>query len=132
LKKTLQSEELKQFGDFEERVHCGTVHSYKGLEADVVIILNVNKSNFPKIHSDNQLYAIFGVTDASILSDEERLFYVAITRAKQGLYLFTETGRESEYLTRLEIITTDTPLQARMGKSHTQTSGHSIPKYYNK
>ena len=101
LKETLLPDQKKRFGDFDSRVHCGTVHSYKGLEADVVIVLGVNERNFPKIHPDNELYSIFGVTPTQVLAEEERLFYVAITRAKKYLYLFTETGRESVFLNRL-------------------------------
>jgi DNA helicase-4 len=101
LKETLLPDQKKKFADFDSRVHCGTVHSFKGLEADVVIILAVNERNFPKIHPDNELFSIFGVTPTQVLAEEERLFYVAITRAKKDLYLFTETGRESGFLNRL-------------------------------
>lgn len=87
LKNSLDVEnEESRFQHFAKRVHCGTVHSYKGLEADVVIVLGVNEGNFPKIHPDNELYSVFGVTATDVLSEEERLFYVAITRAKQDLY----------------------------------------------
>ena len=34
--------------------------------------------------------------------EEERLFYVAITRAKKELYLVTEKKRESEFLSRID------------------------------
>ena len=101
LKTTLTPGELRGFGDFEALVHCGTVHSFKGLEADVVILLGVDQRNFPKVHPDNALFSVFGMTPAGVLAEEERLFYVAITRAKRDLYLLTETGRESEYFGRL-------------------------------
>jgi DNA helicase-4 len=103
LKGTLQPSERKTFGSFDSRVHCGTVHGYKGMEADVVIILGVNKRNFPKIHPDNELYSIFGVTPSDVLAEEERLFYVAISRAKRDLFLLTETDRESEFIARLGV-----------------------------
>ena len=54
-------------------MHCGTIHSYKGLEADVVIVVAVNEYNFPKIHPDNELFAILGVTPDRVLAEEERL-----------------------------------------------------------
>ncbi|MEO8275808.1 MAG: UvrD-helicase domain-containing protein [Thermoanaerobaculia bacterium] len=103
LRSTFTREELEIFGRFKERVRCGTAHSFKGLEADVTILLGVNRRTFPKIHPDNELYEIFGERMADILAEEERLFYVAITRAKSELYLLTETGRESEFLTRLNL-----------------------------
>jgi DNA helicase-4 len=101
LKQTLLPEELEKFRDFDAQVHCGTVHSFKGLEADVVVVLGVNERNFPKIHPDNELYSVLGVTASDVLAEEERLFYVAITRAKADLYLLTETDRESVFLSRL-------------------------------
>jgi DNA helicase-4 len=101
LKGCLPLEQKEQFKDFDRRVHCGTVHSFKGLEADVVILLAVNERSFPKIHPDNELFSIFGVSANQVLSEEERLFYVAITRAKRDLYLLTETGQESKYLQRM-------------------------------
>lgn len=41
-------------------------------------------------------------TDKTILLEEERrLFYVAITRAKDYLYLLTENGFESQFIEEL-------------------------------
>lgn len=62
-----------------------TAHSAKGLEADYVLLLNVGDS-FPMIHPDNIYGIIFWETLSDILEEERRLFYVAITRAKYGLY----------------------------------------------
>ncbi len=101
LREIMYPAELEAFGDFDARVRCSTVHGYKGMEADVVIILGVVKRMFPLIHPARELYSIFGVTPANALEEEERLFYVAITRAKADMYLFTERNRESEFLSRL-------------------------------
>ncbi len=38
------------------------------------------------------------------MAEEDRLFYVAISRAKKDLYLLTETGRESGYIERLGLL----------------------------
>lgn len=62
-----------------------TAHSSKWLEADYVLLLNVGDS-FPIIHPDNIYGVIFWETLSDILEEERRLFYVAITRAKFGLY----------------------------------------------
>lgn len=88
-------------GDIEDRVGWGTVHSYKGLQADVVIVLGVCQGQFPMLHPDNELFLPLGVTAQSVLDEERRLFYVAITRAVERLYLLTEYGRESDYLDAL-------------------------------
>jgi len=55
-----------------------TVHAAKGLEFDVIFVVGMEEGLFP--HSRSML-------DASQLEEERRLAYVALTRAKQKLYL---------------------------------------------
>lgn len=102
LKSCFSKDELRAFRDFDEQVKCMTAHSSKGAEAEVVIVLNVKKRRFPIIHPDHRLYAVLGDTIDEVYKEEERLFYVAITRAKQSLYIITEIDRESEFLARIE------------------------------
>ncbi|MFT6905276.1 MAG: DNA helicase-4 [Oleiphilaceae bacterium] len=92
------------FRDFDAQVDCLTAHRSKGEEADVVIILNALNRKFPIIHSDNELYRLLGISIDEVYAEEERLFYVAITRAKQSLYIVTEVDRESEFLQRFDLI----------------------------
>ena len=94
--------ERQKFRNFDSQVECSTAHSSKGEEADVVIILNILDRNFPKIHPDNKLYRLLGISVGDVHSEEERLFYVALTRAKHSLHLVTERGRESEFLHRVD------------------------------
>lgn len=75
-----------------------TAHKSKGKEADTVIVLEAVGREFPKIHADNQLFALFGSTAANALEEERRLFYVAATRAKCRLIFFGETNKNSPYL----------------------------------
>ena len=102
-------QDLNQFYNFDEQVQCSTVHKSKGLEADVVIVLNADERKFPLIHPGNLLYRILGVNIEDVFREEERLFYVAITRAKQDLYLITEKGRESEFLDKIALELTHMP-----------------------
>jgi DNA helicase-4 len=82
----------------EKNIAVMTAHGSKGQEAYRVIILDVTRKQFPKIHPDNFLFELFGVTPQSVLEEERRLFYVAMTRAQHALYLVTEKGDESPYL----------------------------------
>lgn len=75
-----------------------TMHKSKGLEADIVILLDITEKTIPSIHPSNELFEIFGRTPEKILAEEKRLFYVALTRAKEKLFILTEAGNESEFL----------------------------------
>lgn len=61
-----------------------TVHSAKGLEFPVVFLPGMEDGIFPGMQS---------ITDASEMEEERRLAYVAITRAKQELYIFRARER---------------------------------------
>jgi ATP-dependent DNA helicase UvrD/PcrA len=62
----------------DDRLVLSTIHSAKGLEWHSVFILWVLDGKFPSLYS---------FTAEEELEEERRLFYVAITRAKQNLYL---------------------------------------------
>ena len=86
----------------EDRILAMTAHKSKGQEAHTVIILDATQRQFPKNHPDNLLFGFFGVTPGAVLDEERRLFYVAMTRAEQRLFVLTDRGEESPYL---EVIT---------------------------
>ncbi|MCA3238029.1 MAG: UvrD-helicase domain-containing protein [Curvibacter sp.] len=62
----------------QEAVQLMTVHASKGLEFDVVFITGLEEGLFPHENS---------MSDFDGLEEERRLMYVAITRARQRLYL---------------------------------------------
>jgi DNA helicase-4 len=68
-----------------------TAHKSKGLQYDEVII---QKSSFQKdsIHSENRFYKIFGKSEEEIKEEEKRLYYVAVTRAKERVHIL-ETAK---------------------------------------
>ena len=73
--------------EFNAKVRVMTMHKSKGLEAEVVIILEADEGVIPKLHPDTLLYGMFGETLDVALDDQRRLFYVAMTRAKRRLYI---------------------------------------------
>lgn len=73
--------------EFDEKVKLMTMHKSKGLEAEVVIILEADDGVIPKMHPDTLLYGMLGETLDVALDDQKRLFYVAMTRAKRRLYI---------------------------------------------
>ena len=86
-----------------------TVHQSKGLEADCVIILNNRdaKLGFPAHVKDPPLKAeLVRIVDElkldqASVNEERRLFYVALTRAKQQVILLTVDGKESSFIMEL-------------------------------
>ena len=83
------------------KVASKTIHSAKGLEAKVVFIIGLMEGNggFPDIWLEDRIFQVIKKANYDLLMEEERrLFYVAITRAKDKLFLITEKGNESSFL----------------------------------
>ena len=74
----------------------------KGLEARVVFILNVvsGEFGFPSEIEDPSIFEVArgdnGIQDK--IEEERRLFYVALTRAKEDLYIYTRFNTKSKFL----------------------------------
>ena len=78
-----------------------TIHASKGLEAKAVFIIGLTEGSggFPDIWMEDRIYQVIKESHHDFLMEEERrLFYVAITRAKDELFLLTERGNESSFL----------------------------------
>jgi len=84
------------------RITISTTHKYKGLENDAVIVLDALENSYPLIHSTWRFLRIFGDNIEGIEADERRLFYVAVTRARQSIAIITEERRSSPFLRNLE------------------------------
>lgn len=78
-----------------------SVHKSKGLQAKLVIILNVNKGlyGFPCELEDPSIFE--PARELKLVDKEEeerRLFYVAITRAKEDVIIYNQKCAESKFL----------------------------------
>jgi superfamily I DNA/RNA helicase len=83
------------------KIQGKTIHASKGLEAKIVFIIGLSEGNggFPDIWLEDRIFQTIKPADHDVLLEEERrLFYVAITRAKDKLFLITEKGNESSFL----------------------------------
>ena len=81
-----------------------TAHKAKGIEAEYIIIINVNagKYGFPSGKSDDPvLNLILSSSDHFEDGEERRLFYVAMTRAKKGVAIVTDQSRQSKFIAEL-------------------------------
>ncbi len=78
-----------------------TVHTSKGLEEENIVLLNVidDYLGFPnKIVNDKILNFVTTTKDYYPYEEERRLFYVAITRTRNNVYIMTKYKKESIFL----------------------------------
>ncbi|MEK5277960.1 MULTISPECIES: UvrD-helicase domain-containing protein [Paenibacillus] len=81
-----------------------TTHKSKGLEEDHVILLNAENSlvGFPnKIADDPVLGWVLTDQEAFEFAEERRLFYVALTRTRNSVYILTSEQRMSVFVKEL-------------------------------
>lgn len=101
-RRTAMASDLKQaLKSSGHKIQFKTIHSAKGLEAKVVFILGLhsNKGGFPDPWLQDKIYQIIKPTDYDYLLEEERrLFYVALTRAEDYLYLISQKGAISDFI----------------------------------
>tara|TARA_B100000678_G_scaffold291518_1_gene308920 strand:+ start:1450 stop:3618 length:2169 start_codon:yes stop_codon:yes gene_type:complete len=76
--------DIDHWNDSDNRVTMMTVHSSKGLEFPVVFIAGMDDGLFPLSRS---------IEDKKELEEERRLFYVALTRAEERVYILYATNR---------------------------------------
>jgi len=90
----------------ESKIRVLTVHKSKGLEAKAVFVLNVIEDayGFPCEIEDSSIYAPAreNYPEQDPKEEERRLFYVAMTRAKQDLIIYTWEASKSEFLDEIE------------------------------
>ena len=83
-------EQVDRVTDKYEKVEYKTIHRSKGLEADHIFIINlfVGTMGFPTQKEDDEILNIVH-TNIEPISEERRLMYVALTRAKKSVHLFS-------------------------------------------
>lgn len=84
-----------------------TIHRSKGSEADYVILPEMisapRRRSFPNTRTDDPVLALaMPEGDTFPLGEERRLFYVALTRARRTVAMFTAQGQCSTFLRELE------------------------------
>jgi len=89
----------EEFNLFEEQIKILTIHSAKGLEFPVVFVVGLHEDVLPR-----KSYALSEEEQALHLERERTLLYVAMTRAAEGLFLFSAQERPSRFLRELEAV----------------------------
>ncbi|MGL5755448.1 MAG: UvrD-helicase domain-containing protein [Paraclostridium sp.] len=103
---------LRQVGEkiiFKDRkdldIRFMTVHKSKGLECDNVIVINTRNGQlgFPSKMEDDFMYELLTSNKNFYeYAEERRLFYVALTRTKNDVYLLVNEFDKSKFVLELE------------------------------
>ena len=92
-------DKLKLTDEQRKRVDISTTHKYKGKEKQVIIVLDADR--YGNMHPDSIFNRIFGDDESKLFEDERRLLYVALTRAKNELFIVTDSFNSSPFIAGL-------------------------------
>jgi DNA helicase-4 len=91
----------QRYGDKLE-VRFKTIHTSKGDQADYVLLPGMMVGGFPSMKGDDPVFGlVMPEGDTYLHGEERRLFYVALTRARRSVAMFTVTARNSPFLAEL-------------------------------
>lgn len=111
-----------------------TVHSSKGLEADYIILLECNngKYGFPSELSDDSLLSLLlKKSELYPHSEERRLFYVALTRTRNKVFIIYDKYNPSIFVEELlNINSLKNCPKCRGGKMQVRTNNKDNTQYY--
>ena len=81
-----------------------TIHSSKGLESDIVILLNLEHTlyGFPSLIQEEKIFALIKKQQPYPFEEERRLFYVGLTRTKSVVYVMVSKYHPSCFIKELK------------------------------
>lgn len=86
------------------QIEFKSIHASKGLEADYVILMGLESGayGFPSELSDDALlHLVIPQPESFPHAEERRLLYVALTRAKRGVFILCSAADQSEFVHQL-------------------------------
>ena len=83
----------------ENHTTLATVHAAKGLEAEEIFVMGIGAKYFPCKASEHPIIDLLSPYQYNKYEEEQRLLYVAITRAKQKLHLTYTGEKKTPFLT---------------------------------
>lgn len=98
----IDSVSLKSLAGYRDdlRIRKGTIHKSKGLEDDIVIVLGMDSGmrGFPGCAAEDPLVSVFlPLRDDYPDSEERRVMYVAMTRAREKIFLVNKSVQPSSF-----------------------------------
>ena len=92
----------------EAKIEALTMHRSKGLTSDQVIVFGLREKLFPSkgrpSHWIFEYFKLDSITEQMPFAEERRLFYVALTRTRNKVYLVVPNNRinQSEFINEIE------------------------------
>ena len=89
------------------KISKGTIHKSKGLEDDIVIVVGMDSGmkGFPNHGGEDPLVSVFlPLGDGYANSEERRVMYVAMTRAKEKIFLVSQSIQPSSFIMEVKEI----------------------------
>ncbi len=97
IKHVVRSDEIRRSAAAgPDEVTLATIHAIKGMEAELVFVTGCTYANFPCRGSEHPVVDMVKVEEYDKEEEERRLFYVAMSRAKNSLYM-TYSGSKPTY-----------------------------------
>ena len=97
IKHIVRKEEFnKEIEERKDHVTLSTIHAIKGMEAKMVFVIGCTSFNFPCKGSEHPVMEIVDLAEYDKEEEERRLFYVAMSRAKESLYI-SYSGKSMTY-----------------------------------
>ena len=95
----VRSNENKKVADITgDAVTLATIHAIKGLEAETVFVIGCSPNNFPCIGTEHPVIEMVKIDEYDKEEEEKRVFYVALSRAKNNLILTYSTKNHTSYI----------------------------------
>ena len=106
-----------------DEVTLATIHSIKGLEAKAVFVIGCTTINFPCRASEHPIIELVKINDYDKEEEERRLFYVAMSRAKDKLYLTYSGKTHTRFISQkmLNIVNGIEKHEAKLGDAYSKT-----------
>ncbi len=111
IKHVLRNDDAPKQQVTKNKLMLATVHAIKGLEAKMVFVINCTSNSFPCKGSDHPIMDIVKDKDYDQEEEEKRVLYVALSRAKEELYI-TYAKSPTYFFTEEMINLTNTQLKA--------------------
>jgi len=100
IKHVVKSDEIRRSTIAGENdITLATIHAIKGMEAKMVFVIGCNGVNFPCKGSEHPVIDMVKVDEYDKEEEERRLFYVAMSRARNSLYLTYSGNKPTNFIT---------------------------------